>query len=383
MTIPNLIPSINTPLTDSNGRISATWHEFFRKFINTTNATVASVTAGANNIVAGNGLNSVTNPTNTTFSVGAGNGIVINAHTVGVDITDLPATQAINTHEVMVSSPTNNNTFYKTTLGSIANLSAAGGSDTYVQYNSKGQFAGASGFTYDGNQTIVLGSMTVNGAAFSTATNAIKFTWNVPAGTTTDHYLFRQTTGSGSSSMPVRFGSATASTDVIVDNNIDSGGSTITQSTLSFARSGATKWSMGLLSSSAGSHFVLANTNALNTGVVFTVNATTENLAMSTSLLTSTTAGITASTTQTQGQGPLTTDINEISTCAHANDTVTLPATLAGRSCIIINDGANTLQIFPASGSDLGAGLNTATTLIAGAKAWFVAYSTTKWKQMI
>src|SRR5574343_591580 len=36
-------------------------------------------------------------------------------------------------------------------------------------------------------------------------------------------------------------------------------------------------------------------------------------------------AGITASTTQTQGQRPLTANINEIATCANANDTVTAP----------------------------------------------------------
>jgi len=74
-------------------------------------------------------------------------------------------------------------------------------------------------------------------------------------------------------------------------------------------------------------------------------------------------ASITASTTQTQGQQPLTAKYNQISVCANDNDTVTLPAALAGHSCIVQNDGAKTLQIFPASGETLGQGINEAITL--------------------
>lgn len=90
-------------------------------------------------------------------------------------------------------------------------------------------------------------------------------------------------------------------------------------------------------------------------------------------------AGITASTTQTQGQGALLDDINEVSTVANANDTVTLPVAGAGRKITIINNGVNTLRIFPASGDDLGAGVDTATTLAAGSNTTFSAYNATNW----
>jgi hypothetical protein len=93
-------------------------------------------------------------------------------------------------------------------------------------------------------------------------------------------------------------------------------------------------------------------------------------------------AGITASTTQTQGQGALTSSINEVSTVANANDTVTLPSAAAGMRVIIINNGANTLQIFPASGDNLGAGVDTATTLAAGSNVEYVAYDATNWEQL-
>lgn len=91
-------------------------------------------------------------------------------------------------------------------------------------------------------------------------------------------------------------------------------------------------------------------------------------------------AGITASTTQSQGQQPLTKDINEIATVANANDVVTLPSAVAGMEIFIKNNGVNTLQIFPASGDDLGAGVDTSTTLISGGKITFVAYDTTNWE---
>jgi len=86
-------------------------------------------------------------------------------------------------------------------------------------------------------------------------------------------------------------------------------------------------------------------------------------------------AGITASTTQSQGQQPLTDNINEVSTCANANDVVTAPALLAGNPLTIINNGANTLQVYPASGDDLGAGVDTSVTITAGNLAKWECYS--------
>jgi len=45
-------------------------------------------------------------------------------------------------------------------------------------------------------------------------------------------------------------------------------------------------------------------------------------------------AGITASTTQTQGNGPLTATVNEVSTVANVGDTVTMPTASVGREYI-------------------------------------------------
>jgi len=88
---------------------------------------------------------------------------------------------------------------------------------------------------------------------------------------------------------------------------------------------------------------------------------------------------LTASVTQTQGQGALFSSYNEIGTVANANDTVTLPGAKAGSHCLIINSGANTLQIFPATSDDLGQGVNNSTTLAAGESVYFWTWDITTW----
>lgn len=89
--------------------------------------------------------------------------------------------------------------------------------------------------------------------------------------------------------------------------------------------------------------------------------------------------GITASTTQTQGKQVLTHDINEIATCGTTNDVVTLPDAIPGLQMTVINNGAQTLQIYPASGDDLGGGTNASTTLATTKSAMFISYSAHKW----
>ncbi len=90
-------------------------------------------------------------------------------------------------------------------------------------------------------------------------------------------------------------------------------------------------------------------------------------------------ARITASTTQTQGKCMITHDINEISTCGTTNDVITLMPCKAGLRVTVINNGAQSLQIFPASGDNLGAGVNTSTTLATGKSAIFESYNATNW----
>lgn len=89
--------------------------------------------------------------------------------------------------------------------------------------------------------------------------------------------------------------------------------------------------------------------------------------------------GLTASTHHTQGNGALTASMNQISTVTHNDDTVTLPTASEGREVSIINSGANQLQIFPASGDNLGNGLNSSITLAHGAQRSFFGIDETHW----
>jgi len=82
-----------------------------------------------------------------------------------------------------------------------------------------------------------------------------------------------------------------------------------------------------------------------------------------------TTTGVTASTTQTQGQGAQTASVVNVTTVANDDDTVTAFAVAAGSKQVFFNNGANRLQIFPASGDDIGNGTNSSIVVAAGGMA--------------
>ncbi len=88
---------------------------------------------------------------------------------------------------------------------------------------------------------------------------------------------------------------------------------------------------------------------------------------------------ITASTSQSQGNGSLSAQINEISVVTNPNDTVTLPTAIKGLEITLINQGANILQIFPASGDDLGLGTDNPTTLEPNKSIEYIAYDDDNW----
>jgi len=149
--------------------------------------------------------------------------------------------------------------------------------------------------------------------------------------------------------------------------------------------SGSNEMRTGAVVNSAAS---FASTVAVAGAATFSAAATvgttlgvTGNATFSANVIRSVQAGITASTTQTQGQGPLTKDINEISVCANANDTVTMPAAVAGLTITIINNGAQTLKIFPASGDQFsGSAADAAVTLATTANVRYTAINATLWE---
>jgi len=85
--------------------------------------------------------------------------------------------------------------------------------------------------------------------------------------------------------------------------------------------------------------------------------------------------GLTADAGSSQGDGVITSSYNVYSTVGTAGDAATLPSAFGmGRIVYIKNDAAvNSMDVFPASGDDAGAGANTAVAVAAGDFAVFMA----------
>jgi hypothetical protein len=109
--------------------------------------------------------------------------------------------------------------------------------------------------------------------------------------------------------------------------------------------------------------------------------------ATSPSLTTPTLSGETFSTSATvtagsnaQGQGALTSDYNVITTAASNPSGVTLPTATVGRRIVVVNKGANAINIYPASGAAIDAlTANLSINLPANNVMIFNAASTTAW----
>ncbi len=96
----------------------------------------------------------------------------------------------------------------------------------------------------------------------------------------------------------------------------------------------------------------------------------------------SVTTGITAHAGGGQASATaLTTEKNFVSTVASANDSVKLPATVAGLEIQVFNLGANACDVYPPSSSAIDAlGTNNPYSLAAGSSKRFGAQTSTQWR---
>ena len=93
------------------------------------------------------------------------------------------------------------------------------------------------------------------------------------------------------------------------------------------------------------------------------------------------TATITADVGSIQGGSPLTRGVNEVSVCANSGDAVTLPAAAVGQTVYIVNHGAASCDVFPASGDNINeVGADTAKALAVNAAMVCYAWSTGDWE---
>jgi len=94
------------------------------------------------------------------------------------------------------------------------------------------------------------------------------------------------------------------------------------------------------------------------------------------------TTGITAFATGGQASATaLTKDINFVTTVATTDDSVKLPTAALGKRVVVLNLGAESLGIFPASGGAIDAlGANAKYDLAAGDWREFIGQSSTQWR---
>jgi hypothetical protein len=91
--------------------------------------------------------------------------------------------------------------------------------------------------------------------------------------------------------------------------------------------------------------------------------------------------GVTADVGSSQGDGAFTETFLEISVCAGAGDAVTLPAAEAGKLILITNRGAQSADVFPATGDNINeAGANTQKALAADASMLCMGIDGTHWE---
>ena len=96
--------------------------------------------------------------------------------------------------------------------------------------------------------------------------------------------------------------------------------------------------------------------------------------------------GLTADAGSIQGGQPLISSFNVIDISGTAGDAVTLPASFNAGTIIFIKNGAatNAIDVFPASGDDLGAGANNAVALAAEAGIAYIAtIKNSTWEKLI
>lgn len=93
----------------------------------------------------------------------------------------------------------------------------------------------------------------------------------------------------------------------------------------------------------------------------------------------STTSNVTAGT-NAQGQSTLVSEFNVVTTASNNPSGVTLPTAALGKRCIIVNRGANSVKVYPATGGYIdGLTINTAIDVAVNGWVELNASSTTQW----
>lgn len=279
----------------------------------------------------------------TTVGTGA-NGV----WTRSTDFDNNPTGEIAQGDYVFVSSGTTNgsNGFVQTATAPIrmginaANYSAfTGDSITFSQFSGAGQITAGAGLTKSGNTLDVAstggGSLTINA-------DSINLTSGIA------------TAGTYRSVTVDTYGRTTAGTNPTTFSGY------------------------GISDSSANLFTALTDKTGTGGPVVFATGPTLTSPSLSAETF-STTNNVTAGT-NAQGQGSLGSDFSVITTAAANPSGATLPVATQGRRIVVVNKGANPVNIYPAAGGTIDAlAANASIQLAVNGVMEFNASSTTQW----
>lgn len=215
-----------------------------------------------------------------------------------------------------------------------------GDSLTFTQFSGAGQITTGAGLTKNGNTIDVAstggGSLTINADSI-----------NLTSGIITTPGTYRSVTID-------TYGRATAGTNPTTFSGY------------------------GISDSSANFFSALTDKSGTGGTVVFSTSPSLTTPSLSGETF-STTNNVTAGT-NAQGQGALTSDYNVITTAAANPSGVTLPTATQGRRVLIVNKGANPVNIYPATGGTIDAlAANASIQIPVNGVLEFNASSTTQW----
>jgi hypothetical protein len=150
-------------------------------------------------------------------------------------------------------------------------------------------------------------------------------------------------------------------------------GADSTYTTGTFEKQGGAEWDIGNGTSQPGKLVI-------NAGGTFDATS-----APAVNMLESTTDGLTALAGGGQaGATPVTSVINRFSTVATNGDSGLLPASVAGAAITVINSGAASLNVFPATGETINAlSANSAFAIASGKTATFYCAVAGKWHAVL
>ena len=290
-----------------------------------------------------------------------------------------------------------------TTATSATTATTAGSVTNAATFNNSGTGA-ASGTTFDGSaaRTIsynTLGASPLAGSTSLTTTGTVTTgTWSGLFGAVSGANLTNLTAGNLSGTIPtavlgnstlyvgttaILLNRASASQALTGITSIDGSAASVANA-LTFSNGGAGDASGTTFNGSAARtisyNSVGASPLAGSSSIVTTGSVTAGTWKSGLDAETYSTSASVSAGTNNQGQGALTSDYNVITTTAANPSGVTLPVPTVGRRIIVVNKGANPINVYPTTGTAIDAlGANVAISLAVAGWIEFNASSTTQW----